>query len=598
MRAINYFFILGLSFSFLACQSTAKTPKAHARAGELAVFEKEFIADLFALNPRWGSQVGAREYDTELPALDKAYLVRRQTFVNTYRNKIGEVRKRTITADEAVDLRLVENFIDEMEWDNKEFKRWQWDPAMYNVADSIAILMESKMTESDREKRVVARLEKVPAYYQAAIENLERPTKELLQLAIKQNKGTLNYLHNTVQPAVQKMADARAVDVWKGAYDATADFVKKLEKLDVSLQKKNGFRSFRIGPSLYRKKFAYDVQVETSPEAVYAFALQEKARVTDEMAVLAKKMWTKYFPKTKRPKDRRKMIGQMVHHLAEQHAKPEEFFERVRAQLPQLWDFVEEKNLLTMDRSQVLTVRTTPEYEQGFAIASVDAPGPFDPERPTYYNVTPVDKMDPAKVESFLKEYNDYTLQILNIHEAIPGHYAQLVYSKKSPSLIKSILGNGAMVEGWAVYAERMMMESGYGDNQPELWLMYHKWYLRVVSNMIIDYEIHNKNLSRPQFLRLLVDESFQEQTEAEYKWDRATYSQVQLTTYFAGFSEIYRFREELKKSQKNFQLRAFNEKFLSYGSAPIREIMHMMKVEAAKTEGPTTADETPTANP
>jgi uncharacterized protein (DUF885 family) len=53
------------------------------------------------------------------------------------------------------------------------------------------------------------------------------------------------------------------------------------------------------------------------------------------------------------------------------------------------------------------------------------------------------------KSESYL-EYNDYILQILNIHEAIPGHYTQLVYSKPIPSIIKHF-GNGAMIEGWAV---------------------------------------------------------------------------------------------------------------------------------------------------
>lgn len=583
---------LVLFLALIACQSTPNSKGASklGSKGALAAFEQQFIADLFTLYPKWGSAVGARDYDTELPAIDSSFLARRQNFVDTYRKKIEETGKLSLSVDDEVDLRMVKNFIDEMEWDLKEFKRWQWDPAMYNVADSLAILMESQMSDSDREKRVVARLEKIPDFYQAALQNLKSPTKELLELGIQQNKGAVTYLQTTIKPAVEKMDDARAQDLFRAAEKATHEFVVGLEKLKIALQKTNGFRNFRIGSKLYRQKFAFDVQVDSTPENVYAYALQEKARATAEMAKLGRTLWKKYFPKMPRPKDKKQMIAKLVQRLAEQHAKPEEFFERVRAQLPELWNFVEKKNLLTLDRSQVLTVRTTPEYEQGFAIASIDAPGPFDPERPTYYNVTPVEKMEASKVESFLKEYNDYTLQILNIHEAIPGHYAQLVYSKKSPSLIKSILGNGAMVEGWAVYTERMMMENGYAENNPELWLMYYKWYLRVVSNMIVDYEIHNKNLNRKEFLRLLVDESFQERTEAEYKWNRATYSQVQLTTYFAGFSEIYRLRSELMNRQKDFQLKAFNEKFLSYGSAPISEIKHLMLSELNRTQKETTA--------
>ncbi len=59
-------------------------------------------------------------------------------------------------------------------------------------------------------------------------------------------------------------------------------------------------------------------------------------------------------------------------------------------------------------------------------------------------------------------------LPILIIHEAIPGHYAQLVLREHSPSRHQGIFGNGAMIEGWAVYGERMMLESGYGDHSAE----------------------------------------------------------------------------------------------------------------------------------
>lgn len=189
--------------------------------------------------------------------------------------------------------------------------------------------------------------------------------------------------------------------------------------------------------------------------------------------------------------------------------------------------------------------------------------------------------MSKERAKSFLREYNNYTMQILNIHEGIPGHYVQLVYSMKSPSLVKKIFGNGTMIEGWAVYSERMMLENGYGNNSPELWLMYYKWYLRVVCNTILDYELHNKNLSQKNALKLLMDDAFQEKTEAEMKWERATYSQVQLASYFSGFSQIYQFRENLKKAQgEKFNLKEFNEHFLSYGSAPIRDIIDLMMVK------------------
>ncbi len=189
--------------------------------------------------------------------------------------------------------------------------------------------------------------------------------------------------------------------------------------------------------------------------------------------------------------------------------------------------------------------------------------------------------MTEAQAESHLREYNHWILQILNIHEALPGHYTQLMHANKSPSKIKSIFGNGAMVEGWAVYSERMMLEAGYANDEPEMWLMYSKWNLRVVVNTILDYSIQVLGMNQAEGLDLLQNEALQEKTEAEGKWRRATLSQVQMTSYCNGYSEIYAFREELKTKQGDkFNLRDFHNKFLSYGSAPVPVIRKLMLAE------------------
>ncbi|AMJ64219.1 hypothetical protein AXW84_01295 [Hymenobacter sp. PAMC 26628] len=184
----------------------------------------------------------------------------------------------------------------------------------------------------------------------------------------------------------------------------------------------------------------------------------------------------------------------------------------------------------------------------------------------------------PAKAESYLREYNDYMLQIVNIHEAIPGHYTQQVYANRSPSLVKSLFFNGAMAEGWAVYAERMMLENGYGKNADEIWLMDDKFNLRITLNAILDRAIQVENLSEKDAVALLRREGFQDETEAANKWRRASLSQVQLSTYFAGSSAILTLRDELKRRQgPAFGLKAFHEKFLSYGTVPVKYIHELM---------------------
>jgi len=222
----------------------------------------------------------------------------------------------------------------------------------------------------------------------------------------------------------------------------------------------------------------------------------------------------------------------------------------------------------------------------GVAGASISAPGPYDKNGNTYYNVGSLSGWDKDKAESYLREYNHYILQILNIHEAIPGHYTQLVYANQSPSLIKSLFGNNAMIEGWAVYGERMMLENGYGNNEDEMWLMYYKWNLRSTCNTILDNSVHTRGMTKEQAMDLLVNQAFQQQTEAENKWKRVSVTQVQLCCYFTGYTEIYDFREELKKRMGDkFKLKDFHEKFLSYGSAPVKYIRELMLTDMNKTK-------------
>ena len=233
----------------------------------------------------------------------------------------------------------------------------------------------------------------------------------------------------------------------------------------------------------------------------------------------------------------------------------------------------------------------------GLAGASISSPGPYDNNGNTYYNVGSLHGWSKEKAESYLREYNHYVLQILNIHEAIPGHYTQLIYSNNSagknssrndsthqiseptfPGIIKAIFGNGAMVEGWAVYCEQMMMENSWGNAAPELWLTLYKWRLRECSNVLIDYGIQCLNYSEDDVYKLLKNETFQEDAQIKEKYHRATVSQVQLCSYFTGLNDILALREAYKnKMGSNFSLKDFHEKFLSYGSAPVKYIREVM---------------------
>jgi uncharacterized protein (DUF885 family) len=312
--------------------------------------------------------------------------------------------------------------------------------------------------------------------------------------------------------------------------------------------------------------------------------MERKKYAHREMAKLSKQLWPKYFGSKSMPKDSLDLISELLDTISLQHTTVAEFQSTIENTIPKLTSFVRTKDLVSLDASKPLIVRKEPAYMAGVAGASMSSPGPYDKDGNSYYNVGSLAKYSPEQAESYLREYNNYTLQILSIHEAIPGHYVQLIYANQSPSLIKSILGNNAMIEGWAVYGEQMMMDNGYDSSEPEMRLMWYKWHLRSVCNTILDYSVHAGGMSKADAIKMLTHEAFQQQAEAENKWKRVTESSVQLDCYFTGYKELMDLREAWKKDQGDkYVLKDFNEKFLSYGSAPIKYIKEaMMKKQPA----------------
>ncbi|MCL1041099.1 DUF885 domain-containing protein [Shewanella marisflavi] len=570
-----------------ACQTqqAQEIVATEVQAQSFQQFSTQFIDAFWQQSPTWALYSGYHKYDGVLKVPDAQSRQQSLEFVAAQLSALKRYDLNALTASELIDYKLIENLLLQERWDIETFKSWQWNPANYNVAGGFAQLINENFAPLDERLRsFLARMENVPAYYAAAQDNIAQPTLEHTQLAIMQNKGAFSVfsddlLKQVTASGLTQQEQALFNERFKLAVAAIEQHIQWLTALEAKLQKE-GARSFRIGEELYEQKFAFDIQSGMSAKELYEKALADKARVQGEMAKITKQLWSKYFD-SQMPSDSKVATRQLIDKLSSRHVKREDFVAEVRAQIPELVKFVNENQLITLDPNKPLVVRETPEFMRGFAGASISAPGPYEKSGNTYYNVTPLDAMSDASAESYLREYNHWILQVLNIHEAIPGHYTQLVYSNESPSLIKSLFGNGAMVEGWAVYAERMMLEEGYGNFEPEMWLMYYKWNLRVIANTLLDYSIQVKGMTEEQAIKLMTEEAFQQTAEAEGKWRRATLSQVQLTSYYTGYREIYDFREELKAKQgESFDLKAFHEQFLSYGSAPVKYIRQLMLKE------------------
>lgn len=565
----------------IACQPKEEVKTQPSPDQSFEEYVDEFMEDWWEVHPLWAMYNGYYKHDSLLVVNSEESRKKSESF---YQEKLEALRQFSVDSlniSNKVDHQILTNQLEGAIWNLKEFKSYQWDASEYNIGGSMAMIINGNYdTKEKRYESLLAKLKDVPAYYEAGKKNLLDPVLEHVQLAIQQNKGALSVIDSSLLDTISSLGwSSEKQELFANrlsdAQQAVRGFIQHLEQLEFEGNLENG-KSFRIGKKLFNEKFEYDIVSGFTADEIYEDALKMKAELHAKMYDLSVELWSKHM-KGEMPKDTLAVIQKVINQLSLVHVHRDSFIQEIRQQIPTLVEFIKEKDLIYIDPSKPLVVRETPSYMRGVAGASITSPGPYEPNANTYYNVTPLDHYSEEEAESYLREYNHYILQILNIHEAIPGHYTQLVYSNQSPSLVKSIFGNGAMIEGWAVYTERMMLEEGYGENAPEMWLMYYKWNLRTVCNTILDYSVHCKDFTKEQAMDLLVNQAFQQQAEAEGKWRRATLSQVQLCSYYTGFRDIYELRKEYQKANPEASVKQFHEAFLSFGSAPVKFIKPLL---------------------
>lgn len=565
-----------------ACCRQTDVLSGHRADKRFQVIKTQFLNDLWQQDPDAAMAAGKFSGAAILMAPNQHSRDTTIAFADQWLGQLAGINTEQLSVNEQTDLVLLRNYLQSTRWYLSEFREFEWNPSLYNIGAGFdAVLNTDFAPKAQRVRVAIGRLQGVPAYYQAAQASIKNPTPEHTRLALTQSAGASTVLADLERFAAHQVLsnrDRAALRTGlKNARVALQRYVDWLTALEKNINPATA-HSFRIGKQLYEGKFAADIQSSLSAEQTYQLALVSKEQAHRHMEKLADQLWVPSMGEQVKPLDRTEKIAMVIAKLSERHVRAQDLYDEIRRQLPVLQHWIRDHDLLEIDTEKPLIVRETPVYQRGVSVASIEAPGIFRPADKTYYNVTPLDGQTPEQVESVLREYNYWVLQILNIHEAIPGHYVQLQHANQSPSLIKTLFGNGAMVEGWAVYSERMMLESGYGGNTPEMWLMYYKWNLRAICNTILDYSVHVLGMSEAEAKNLLINQAFQTEAEANGKWQRVQYTSVQLTSYFSGYSEILAFRDQQKQQLgEQFNLKQFHEKFLSYGSAPVSMIKRMM---------------------
>ncbi|MDH4066693.1 MAG: DUF885 domain-containing protein, partial [Acidobacteriota bacterium] len=476
-------------------------------------------------------------------------------------------------------------------WRLEDLEEWTWDPTGYADLAGAAIyglMARDSAPATERLVHVAARLEQFPRLFEqirAALDPARVPRIHA-ETAIAQNRGVLSVLSDLVEPELEDLPEVSAerdrLLASIGLARATVEDHQTWLENEL-LPAARG--DFRIGAEKFDRKLAYALHTPITRSEIRRRAEAMLIEIHERMyeiglRIIAEDAASGAGRRGGPPidEDRLDVIREALEVVYRDRPRRGEIVATAKEFLGQATTFVRRAKIVTVPDDPVEII-VMPEFRRGVALAYCDAPGPLDRGQKTFYAVAPLPAAwTPEQNRSFLREYNKMGLQVLTMHEAMPGHFVQIAHGNRHPSTLRALLPSAVFIEGWAEYIEEMMVEEGYLERDPKLHLIVLKLYLRSITNAIIDQGVHAEGMTREQAMDYMIGQAFQEEREAAGKWVRAQLTSSQLSTYFVGYLEHLDLRRQAEdRAGKDFDLLTYHDRVLSFGSPPVQFVRALM---------------------
>ena len=543
----------------------------------------DYVEQYLQANPEQATDLGDHRFDGQLTDYSSDARAKDLATQKEFRDKLNAIDGSQLTGANNIDFRILKENIDYQIFQAEELKQPDWNPLVYmqSLANSLYLLVARDFAPA--EKRIPnlrQRMEGIPRVIAQAKANLQHPPRVHTETAIEQTQGAINLVRAELAPLLDQAPQMKKelAPLQEKTAAALEDYKKWLQN-DL-LPRSDG--DFRLGAEKYRKKLRFALASDLPMEEIMKRARADLDQTQNAIYETALPLYKKYFPNADPAAaglaDKHKVTAAVLDKLAEQHPNDATVVDFAKKITAEATDFVKQHDLVAVP-TVPLDVIAMPEFKRGVAIAYCDAPGPLEKNGKTFFAVAPTPKdWSKERKESFFREYNNYMIRDLTVHEAMPGHFLQLARANefRAPTLVRAIFQSGTFIEGWAVYCEQMMAEQGYGG--PEVKMQQLKMRLRAICNAILDQSIHAGNMSEKEAMDLMTKEGYQQEGEAVAKWKRARLTSAQLSTYFVGATEHLDLRAaEQKKLGNDFNLKKYNDQVISYGSPPVKYVRELM---------------------
>lgn len=571
-----------------ACVHSAVPSDADRSFEQLA---QSWLDQSMRLSPVSATSMGDHRFDHLVDDVSAAGRAARLAFARDTQARLAQIDRAALSRANQVDAALLDNALAGGIWRAEEFQDWARNPLMYQsiAGGALYSLMAREFAPlPQRLEAATARMERLPALLAQARAQLQPalvPPPHAETYAA-QNRGLKSIVSGMIAPNLGALSpNARA-----RLEQAMASFDSAIDEHQVWIEGTlvpQGAGEFRVGAEVFDAQLGYTLQstltrrqIRERAEAAVISVRADMYRVARE--ALAGRADAPPTPDAPTPEQQQAAIRAALDLAAADMPARDALVETATAGVAEADAFLREADIISLPPEPVRVI-LMPEFQRGFAVAYLDAPGPLERELGSFYAVSPIpDDWTDAQATSFLREYNNRGILDIAVHESSPGHYVQLWHANAYPSVLRAVLSSGSFVEGWAVYAEEMMVEQGFRAGDPLYRLSQLKVQLRTITNAIIDQAIHVDGMSEAEMMTLLTQTAFQEEREAAGKWRRAQLSFTQLSTYFVGFAEHQQTRAEAEaRAGAEFDLKTYHDGVLAFGSPPMRYARALLFEEA-----------------
>ena len=543
---------------------------------EFARLAGEYLDDRAERHPELATGLGDHRFDDRLTDESAAALADERRALDGWAARLDALDPGALSAEHQVDAAMMADGVARRVFEIDELAEHTWNPLLANPGRAIYQLLARDFAPlPDRLASVAGRLAEVPAALAEARRQLGAMPRVHLETAIGQFDGTIALVGKEIDAALAAAPSCgpRLAEVRPAALEALAEHRAWLSaRLASAGPGPDGDRNPRIGPELFARKLSLTLNAAADADAILARAHADLDRVSEQIAALATSI-AGAGPALSGPE----VVQRVLDRLAQDVPDDATILGFGRDALAAQIAFVTDRRLVTVYDDPVEVI-VMPEIDRGVAVAYCDSPGPLEPAPlATFVAVSPTPAdWTPQRVASFYREYNRHMVHNLMVHEAMPGHYLQLQHSRRfsgSRTVVRAALRSGSFVEGWAVYAERIMAEQGYpGDGDPRAVHMQQlKMQLRMIINAILDARIHGQGMTEAEAMALMTGRGHQEEGEAAGKWRRALLTSAQLSTYYVGYTEVSDLAGSLREAGPGLPDRDVHDRMLAHGSPPAR---------------------------